>query len=90
MIGVYKNCGPGSAIDKGAIPICFEIGNKKIRRRSKTLKGSQRICGRAKFAENLRTAPFNKDETTFSQTHVSGQSFCEKIIKFFSLRSIHP
>jgi hypothetical protein len=44
-----------------AIPIGFQIANKKTRRRSKTLKGSQRMggWGRAKFSENLRASPFN-------------------------------
>ena len=62
-----KNKGPCSAIDKGtmiliaAIPIGFQIANQKTRRRSKTLKGSQRMGGQATFSENLRAAPFNKD-----------------------------
>jgi hypothetical protein len=52
----------------------------KTRRRSKTLNRSQR-WGRAKFAENLRAFPFNKDlsnETTFRLINLAGQYQCLK------------
>ncbi len=45
------------------------ICNLKTRRRCKTLKGSLRMEGQAKFAANLHASLFNKDlsnETTFS------------------------
>jgi hypothetical protein len=49
---VYKNWGPCSVIEKGAmifiaaIPIGFQIANQETRRRSKILKGSQSLGGR--------------------------------------------
>jgi hypothetical protein len=52
------------------------IRNLKTRRRSNTLKGSQRTgCGQNAL-KNLRASPFNKDlsnETTFSPIHLAGQ-----------------
>ncbi len=52
------------------IPIVFQIGIKKTRRRSKE------DGGQAKFTENLRASPFDKDlsnETTFSLIHLTGK-----------------
>ncbi len=51
-----------------AIPIGFQIANKKTRRRLNfNFKGLAHNGGQAKLAENLRASPFNKDmsnETT--------------------------
>jgi hypothetical protein len=41
-----------------AIPIGFQIANKKTRMRYNT-KGLSEDGGRAKFSENLRASPFN-------------------------------
>jgi hypothetical protein len=60
-----------------------ERRKKKTRRRSNTLKGSQRTGVGRKSLKNLRTSTFNKDlsnETTFCPIYLAGQ-----ILKFFNL-----